>query len=109
MKYKLQPFKVPADCRIIKNDFTTYDPEKEFDEDFSLNSLTEDLLQLEFKNKDIVVDLGWYGDSGKNQGTFKIYVIKGSDWENQIKVHESKHQKIITQQLELILKEMSLK
>lgn len=43
MRLKLQPFKVPTNCKIIKNDFTTYDPEKEFDENRSLNNLTEDL------------------------------------------------------------------
>ena len=48
IEYKLQPLIIPSGCRIAKNDFTTYDPEIDYNEERNLYNLTEDLLQIEF-------------------------------------------------------------
>lgn len=43
------------------------------------NNLTEDMLQVEFKN-DLVLDVGWY--SGIY--CFLVFVIQKRDWENPL-------------------------
>lgn len=58
MYFVLQQIIVPNGCPIIKNDFTTCNPETEYSEERSLCNLTEDLLQIEFINSNIAVDLG---------------------------------------------------
>ena len=107
MEARLQQLNIPKRCKIVKNDFSTYDPEIEFTEEKSLFYLQEDLLQIVFEDLDFIVDLGWYGDVLKNIGEFKIFIIKGSDWDNPIKIETSKSQKTITQNLEMILSEIN--
>ena len=106
MEFKLQPLTIPSGCRIAKNDFTTYDPENDFTEERNLYNLTEDLLQIEFDYSNLTIDLGWYGEISSNIGEFKIYVIENEDWENPLKIENSKSQKKITEKLEQILLEI---
>lgn len=106
IEYKLQPLIIPSGCRIVKNDFTTYDPEIDFTEDRNLYYLTEDLLQIELDYSNLIIDLGWYGEIFSNKGEFKVYVIENEDWDNPLKVEKSKSQKIITEKLEMILVEI---
>ncbi|MEM0577290.1 hypothetical protein [Flavobacterium polysaccharolyticum] len=103
MNFEIQQLIVPKDCQVIKNDFTTYDPETEYSEKRSLYNLAEDLLQIEFRNSNIVVDLGWYGDFETNDGCFKIIVLKNDDWDSPLRIETSKSQRIITEKLEQIL------
>lgn len=103
MNFELQQLSIPNDCQIIKNSFTTYDPETAYSEERSRCNLSEDLLQIEFASLNIIVDLGWYGDFETNDGYFKIFVIKNSDWENPLRIEISKSQSIITEKLEQIL------
>lgn len=44
--------------------------------------LTEDLLQVEYKNK-IILDLGWFPEFNCN-GVFLINIIRNYDWNNPI-------------------------
>jgi len=102
-RYKLQKLKFPSNCKVVKHEFTTYDPEIEFSENHSLNYLSEDLLQIEFEELDLIVDLGWYGGISNKKGLFKIHIIKDSNWENPIKIETSTSQLIIVKKLEDIL------
>lgn len=55
--------------------------------------LKEDLLQVEYSINEltkIIVDLGWYGDESEQEGIFKIFVLKGDDWDNPIYTAEFK-------------------
>ena len=58
----------------------------EFHIDFSkpfseqLDSLTEDLLQIEYENG-YLIDLGWYPEFDEN-GKFTLQLIKNGDWRN---------------------------
>ena len=103
MKYKLQPFNIPVGCKILKNDFTVYDPNIEFSEDKNLYYLTEDLLQLEFEDNNLTVDLGWYGEISTNKGFFKVIVIQNDNWDSPLCTETSESQKVITEKLEGIL------
>ena len=103
MEIELQTFSIPAGGRIVKNEFTTYDPEEYYTEELNLFYLQEDLLQIEFKELDLVVDLGWYGEIWENKGEFRVVVIKNYDWENPIHNETSKSQKLILAKLENIL------
>ena len=55
--------------------------------------LKEDLLQVEYsinESAKIIVDVGWYGDESEQQGIFRIFVLKGNDWDNPIYAVEFK-------------------
>ena len=43
-----------------------------------LYELTEDLLQIEYKNG-LVLDIGWYPEMDPN-GCLKVHLIKDADW-----------------------------
>ncbi|KIA97672.1 hypothetical protein OA93_11770 [Flavobacterium sp. KMS] len=107
MKLELQKFRMPIDCKIIENKFYTYDPELEYAEENNLFYLCEDLLQIKLERLDLIVDLGWYGNVSKNNGIFKIYIIKNENWEHPVKIEASKSQKEITRKLEEILFEIT--
>jgi hypothetical protein len=96
MDSKLEKLTIPTGFRVVKNDFTTYNPETEYSEEKSLYHLTEDLLQLEFESSNLIVDLGWYGNFETNEGDFIINVIRNQDWENPLRIENDKSQKIIT-------------
>ena len=68
------------DAVILLNDFI--DINKRIDE--QIWSLKEDLLQLGFYNKKIIIDVGWTNEFELN-GCFKILVIKDLDWDNPLK------------------------
>lgn len=102
MNFELQQFPIPPDCQIVYNSFTTYDPETAYTEEKSQYNLSEDLLQIEFVSLNIIVDLGWYGNVETNDGYFKIFIVKNSDWENPLRIEISKSQSIITEKLEQI-------
>ena len=78
---RIQEINFPSDCRVINNDFYTYDPLNSFDEADSLKYLNEDLLQCSFPEDDLIIDLGWYGDIISNKGEFRIYIIQNENWE----------------------------
>lgn len=67
--------------RIIKSGKIVYN---QYHIDFSipfedqLYELTEDLLQIEYKNG-LVLDIGWYPEMDPN-GCLKVYLIKDADW-----------------------------
>lgn len=46
-------------------------------------SLSEDLLQVESVDKELLLDVGWYPEFDLD-GFFKVVVIKKYDWENPI-------------------------
>jgi hypothetical protein len=52
--------------------------------------LQEDLLQIKDIETGLTIDLGWYGDTSMNDGIFKIFLIEGSDWDNNKLIFESK-------------------
>lgn len=104
--FPLQSLIIPKGFRIIKNNFTTYNPENEFSEGDNLFNLNEDLLQIKLENSNIVVDLGWYGEISTNKGEFRIYVIQNSNWDKPVIIESSKSQETITIRLEFILQQM---
>ena len=100
---RIQKINFPLDCRIIKNDFHSYDPVNSFNEADSLKYLNEDLLQCSFPEDDMIIDLGWYGDIISNKGEFRIYVIKNENWETPFNIIYSKSAEEIKNLLTKIL------
>lgn len=92
MSLRKQFSNFPESLKIIKNEFYSYDPNSEFEENLNYEYLTEDLLQLYIEKESITIDLGWYGNLSKNEGFFKIYVVKNKDWENPLEIIKSKSQ-----------------
>ncbi len=106
MKYQLQKLALPTGCMVVKNEFTTYNPQTEYSKDDSLTYLTEDLLQFSFNNGTLVVDLGWYGNFETNEGIFRLVVIKNGDWDKPLQLETSESQQEIAKQLDAILLEL---
>jgi len=106
MEIRLQEIPIPNNGTINKHVFSTYDPVVDFTEEKNFYYLQEDLLHVTFHGLGITVDLGWYGDLSTNEGEFKVFVIKGYDWENPLKIVSSTSQKEITKELVKILWEV---
>jgi hypothetical protein len=87
---KVQKIDFPLDCKIIRNEFYTYDPSTSFNKADSAKYLNEDLLQAFFSKDNVIIDLGWYGDIATNKGEYRIYVIKNENWEVPFSVIHSK-------------------
>ncbi|WP_375562030.1 hypothetical protein ACE193_05640 [Bernardetia sp. OM2101] len=51
--------------------------------------LTEDICQIEYKEKNSLIDIGWYPEYAEitKDSHFKIYIIQNSDWDNPIAVY----------------------
>ena len=45
--------------------------------------LRQDLIQVEYKNRNLIIDVGWYPDFNP-EGQFVIQVIKNQDWEQPV-------------------------
>lgn len=66
-----------------------YDTISWLTEDDRLNSescyeLSEDLLQIEFKDKNLLIDVGWYNPFQTKQGFFRIELIQNMNWERPL-------------------------
>ena len=88
MNKELHSLQIPTGFKIVKNEFYNYDPETEFNKEDSFYCLQEDILQFEFNN--LVIDLGWYGDTETNDGNFRLVVIFDSNWDEPLKKIVSK-------------------
>ncbi|GKX62765.1 hypothetical protein SOASR032_13340 [Pragia fontium] len=68
---------------LVKKSVSIYNQIASLDLDLPLSSLIdsldEDLLQIEFSNGNIV-DVGWY-PAFDEQGEFVIYIIKDNNWD----------------------------
>lgn len=49
--------------------------------------LKEDLLQVQYNDGELILDVGWYPEFNVN-GVFKVQVIKNQDWENPLFIEE---------------------
>ncbi|WP_338812845.1 hypothetical protein V9L05_15945 [Bernardetia sp. Wsw4-3y2] len=54
-----------------------------------LIELTQDICQIEYKEKNSIIDVGWFpiDMTITNNSHFKVYVIQNSNWENPITVY----------------------
>jgi hypothetical protein len=86
----IQQIDFPLGCKIINNDFYTYNPNTDYKEADSILYLNEDLLQCSLPADDIIIDVGWYGDIYTNQGEFRIYIILHENWEIPFNIIYSK-------------------
>lgn len=87
---RIQEIDFPPDCKIVNNDFYSYDPVNSFNEVDSLKYLNEDLLQCSFPAEHMIIDVGWYGDIITNKGEFRIYIIEYENWQIPFNIIHSK-------------------
>lgn len=80
---------------IIKDDFKVLN-QKEID-------LYEDMFQAEFISRNLVIDIGWYGEDIES-GKFIIYLIQNENWDNPILKLFSRDLDNLTLNLEGIIK-----
>lgn len=50
----------------------------------SFYELSEDLLQIEFTQKKLIIDVGWYNPFHTRKGFFRLLVIQNMDWEKPL-------------------------
>lgn len=103
MMIKIQEIDFPLDCKIISNEFYSYDPVNSFNEEDSVKYLSEDLLQCSFPVDHLVIDLGWYGDIISNKGEYRIHIIINENWDFPSNVIHSKSTEEIKDLLNKIL------
>ncbi|NHC04584.1 hypothetical protein G9F31_12555 [Acinetobacter sp. 187] len=70
----------------IRTGVVNFDNLSWLNSDYKLNKnsfldFSEDLLQIKFLEKNIVLDVGWYKYNGKGNGYFKVCLIKDQNWE----------------------------
>ena len=96
--FGLQPLRIPAGWFISYNMFSEYDPDTDGEE--YCFELCEDLLQL--KNKNLLIDLGWYPEGDIN-GNYKLYLVDITNelpFDAPLEVFSSRSKKEIIQMIE---------
>lgn len=73
----------------IKTGVVTFDNLSWLNDDYKLNKnsfldFSEDVLQIKFLEKNIVLDVGWYKYKAKGNGYFKVCLIKDQNWEKAL-------------------------
>lgn len=87
---------------IVKHDSISWINDNfEVTED-TIFGLSQDLLQINFKNQKILLDVGWYPDLDVN-GVFRTELIKDNDWENPIISVESKNIKSLKNDINRVI------
>lgn len=103
----LQPLRISGGWYIIQNKFIDIEPSSIISEDDRLwFHFTEDILQLKHKQRNIIIDLGWYPDIDPN-GNYRVVAVSNEDWENPIDRFESRSKKEITNKIEYLIKKFS--
>ena len=102
---KLQPLRIPAGWKVNYNKFFDIEPSDLQENDINWIDFTEDILQMEYKYKDIyiIIDLGWYPDIDPN-GNFRLVVVKDEGWEKPLVEILTKNKMEIVENLENLLK-----
>ena len=96
--FELQPLRIPAEWAVVYNAFSEYDAEKDGAE--YAYELCEDLLQL--KNKNLLIDLGWYPE-GDIEGSYKLYLVdvtKHSPFGSPLEVFGARSKKEVINRIE---------
>ncbi|MDO6761848.1 hypothetical protein Q4566_16700 [Tamlana sp. 2_MG-2023] len=65
---------------IVKNDLISF--EKTLEE--QRNLLFEDMFQVENKNKNLIFDIGWYGETENLEGNFILHLIQDYNWDSPL-------------------------
>lgn len=71
----------------IKTGVVTFDNLSWLKDDYKLNKnsfldFSEDILQISFLEKNLLLDVGWYKYNERGYGYFKICLVKDQNWEN---------------------------
>jgi hypothetical protein len=102
----LQPLRIPKGWQVSFNIFMEIDPLNQDINNFDPGwDLSQDLLQIQSVQRDIIIDLGWYPDHDPN-GEYKIFVIKNLDWENPLITYASRSKDEIVSKIERLLLEI---
>lgn len=76
MKLKLQELRIPTGWFISYNQFYDISPSKETVESID-TFFTQDILQLEHKDRNRLMDLGWYPEGDYKNGSYGLVVYEG--------------------------------
>ncbi|MCZ4247734.1 hypothetical protein O2313_09390 [Bacillus amyloliquefaciens] len=99
--------KVPAGWTVDYITLKDTDPTTlEANDDAWLFDFNQDLLQVSYKTKNLLLDVGWYPE-GDPTGSYGIELIKNEDWVNPIEdIMCSELKDLITQLDHIFMKEM---
>jgi hypothetical protein len=102
---KLQPLRIQTGWKVCFNAFIEMDPQELIDDDDeNWWEFNEDLLQLENSDKNLILDLGWYGERNLKSGFFKINLIHNLNWDNPLVEFISKKKDEIIDKIEEYMK-----
>jgi hypothetical protein len=75
MNIELQELKIPAGWFVSYNQFYNLSPSKDTVESID-TVFTEDILQLKNKDRNRLLDLGWYPEGEFNTGNYRLVVYE---------------------------------
>ncbi|WP_143288153.1 hypothetical protein [Calothrix rhizosoleniae] len=110
---KLYPLRIPTGWKVTHNRFYEFDPHQNptlegVYQDNPWLVFVENLLQLQHTPYPFLIDLGWYPEADP-KGNFRLSLIKNQDWNQPLRIYESKSGSAIVEKIEDWLREIGLK
>ncbi|WP_459480887.1 hypothetical protein [Clostridium saccharoperbutylacetonicum] len=102
----LQSLKIPGGWEIVQNRFLDIEPEELNKDDDIWDEFTQDILQIQHKKRNVIIDLGWYPDIDPC-GHYRVVAIKDTNWESPIERYESRSKEDIKNKIEFLLEKFS--
>ncbi|ENQ3106209.1 hypothetical protein ACEOWJ_002215 [Bacillus cereus] len=99
---KFQSLRIPELWSVTYNGFLEINPEELEKGDKIWLSFTQDLLQLEFTQKDIILDVGWYPE-GDPDGMYGLELIKNKNWHEPLETFDTRNKEEVVQAIEMLL------
>lgn len=106
MKLELQELRIPAGWFISYNQFYDVSPSKETVESVD-TEFTEDILQLENKHRNRLMDLGWYPEGDYKNGSYRLVVYEGDFQGKLLYEFDSKYKQDIVSEINRLLLEIT--
>ncbi|MBN2713350.1 MAG: hypothetical protein JXR97_13100 [Planctomycetes bacterium] len=95
---KLIPLRIPCGWQMLEN--SLFDPHLSTPEELE-PYLDEDIMQIKCTQRDLLVDVGWYGN--RNSGMYALHVFRG-DWHGEeLCVYDTKNIESLVKAIELVL------
>ena len=101
-RYDLQPLRIQGNWKVVFNNFTEFDIERD-DNKNAFDYLAEDLLRLLYQTDEnstiLAIDLSWYPDGNIN-GSYILVMVKDYDWLNPLEELRTRNKAEIVSHIE---------
>ncbi|NPC92045.1 hypothetical protein HOO54_07410 [Bacillus sp. WMMC1349] len=103
---RIQPLRIPKGWTIVHNSFREIDPKFLVSDDERWLLFTQDLLQLHFSKKALILDMGWYPDASE-KGSYQLVIIQNEDWEHPLIEFDSSDYYEVVENIEKYLNQIT--